>query len=369
MRLPFFQSGCKCTLVILIFVPMQKNFSQLLIKKYQEIKRNLPWRETSDPYKIWLSEVILQQTRVAQGLPYYYDFINRFETVTQLAEAPEDEVLRLWQGLGYYSRARNMHATAKEVVQKCEGVFPSTYEKLISLKGIGDYTASAIASFSQGEPVAVVDGNVIRVLSRLYEINQPADSSAGKKMFKSLAEELLDTRNSGLHNQAMMELGALICKPKNPVCEECPVSHSCMAFSNNSQTLFPVKKVKKPLKNRFLVFTVIEHNQKVWVQKRDNTEIWKGLYQFPLIEFSEHTEDAELLKKITDTYCIRSADIHAVEPEIKHILSHQRLFVRIVHVKADVLQQLKGFTTVEISELSNLAFPILLAKYIQRKFY
>lgn len=229
------------------------NFSNVLVQWYLQNKRDLPWRETSNPYKIWLSEIILQQTRVDQGLSYYFKFLNHFPTVFDLANASEEQVLKLWQGLGYYSRARNLHASAKYIVTVFQGKFPTTYNELIKLKGVGDYTASAIASICFNGPNAVVDGNVYRVLARYYGINTPINSTTGIKKFKALAQRLLNIENAGTHNQAIMEFGATMCKPQNPNCTTCPLNNSCISLEKDLIKTLPVKEKKEPLKTDILI--------------------------------------------------------------------------------------------------------------------
>lgn len=216
--------------------------TSVLIKWYHKNKRHLPWRDTQNPYLIWISEVILQQTRVIQGLDYYLRFIRKLPDIQSLATVSEDEVLKLWQGLGYYTRARNLHAAAKNIVHYFNGKFPDNYTDILKLKGIGKYTAAAVASFAFNEPVPVVDGNVCRVLSRLYAINYPADSAEGQKLIYSLAEKIIDKKNPGIFNQAIMEFGALQCVPQNPDCSKCPLNKKCLAYIYNNVSLFPVKK-------------------------------------------------------------------------------------------------------------------------------
>ncbi|HET8808815.1 MAG TPA: A/G-specific adenine glycosylase, partial [Flavobacteriaceae bacterium] len=282
------------------------NFSEKLIDWYLPQKRELPWRNTVDPYKIWLSEIMLQQTRVAQGLPYYEVFLENFPAVFDLAKASEEKVLKLWQGLGYYSRARNMHFTAKYIAEEKNGEFPKTASGLLKLKGIGDYTAAAIASICFGEPVPVVDGNVYRALSRIFGIETPIDSTLGKKEFKQLAHQLIDPKKPAEHNQALMEFGALQCKPKNPLCETCPFQNSCMALQLGKIEKLPVKtkKIKTTLRHfNYLVF--VSKNKQTLLQQRTGKGIWQNLYEFPLLE-SEKEETRESfvqkpeLKKLVD---------------------------------------------------------------------
>lgn len=261
------------------------SLSKQLIFWYLQNKRELPWRKTKDPYRVWLSEIMLQQTRVAQGLPYFLKFTEAFPTVFDLAKAEESEVLKLWQGLGYYSRARNLHFTAKYISEELEGVFPKSYKELLQLKGVGDYTASAIASICYDESFAVVDGNVYRVLSRYFGVATSINSTKGIKEFKELAQTVIDETQPGVYNQAIMDFGALHCKPQNPLCDECPLAESCVALANNSVKELPVKEKKIKIKKRYFNYLVpvTEDNQTV-LEERVGKGIWQGLYQFPLVE-------------------------------------------------------------------------------------
>ncbi len=339
-------------------------FSQKLISWYLEYKRDLPWRTTKDPYKIWLSEVILQQTRVAQGLPYYERFIKNFPTVFDLAQADEQEVLKTWQGLGYYSRARNLHHTAQYVAEHLNGEFPKTYDELIKLKGIGSYTAAAIASFSNEEPVAVVDGNVFRVLSRYFGVETDISSSAAKKEFQQLADEVLDKRNPSLFNQAIMEFGALQCTPKNPNCEICVLNDSCVALLKNKVDELPVKLKKTKVIQRFLHYLVfLDENQNTVINKRTQSGIWKNLYEFPLIEVESKTDLEIIGQKIVDSYKdeYQIQNISVFNPkEIIHKLSHQQLHISFWRI--EVKDHLKN--NISLSEISDYPFPIIIYNFI-----
>ena len=272
------------------------DFNYNLIQWYSVHKRALPWRETKDPYKIWLSEIILQQTQIKQGLPYYLKFTTNYPTVFDLAKASEDDVLKNWQGLGYYSRARNLHYTAKYVAEKLKGVFPKTYKELLTLKGVGDYTASAIASICYEESAAVVDGNVYRVLSRCFGIDTPINSTEGVKQFKRLAMSLLPKKNIGDYNQAIMEFGAKQCKPKSPNCSNCPVDYKCIALATASIQKLPVKLKKNKIRKRYLNFLVLlTKNHKTVLEKRTEKGIWQHLYQFPMLESDTSITKEELL--------------------------------------------------------------------------
>lgn len=335
--------------------------SDKLTQWYSINKRDLPWRDISNPYKIWISEIILQQTRVAQGMDYYLRFIERFPTVDSLAQASEDEVLKYWQGLGYYSRARNLHKTAKIIVNKFQGNFPTQYDDVIFLPGIGEYTAAAICSFAYDLPYAVVDGNVFRVLARLFAIDTPIDSSEGKKLFKSIANDLLDKANPGLHNQAMMEFGALQCVPVNPNCEVCPLQSHCIAFANGDISLYPSKKQKIKVRDRFFNYLFIHYQNKTYLQQRKSKDVWKNLYEFPLIESENQLlNEDELLNHPYLKDLIESSksdvEIQLSTSSVKHILSHQRIFARCFVVKMqEKTAFLNQFEELKIEDMDNYA--------------
>ena len=343
-------------------------FSNRLISWYLENKRDLPWRNTTNPYKIWLSEIILQQTRVAQGLPYYIAFVETFPTVFDLANATEEQVLKLWQGLGYYSRARNLHKTAQLVAFDLGGNFPTSYQELLKLKGIGTYTAAAIASFSSNEPVPVVDGNVFRVLARYFDVETDISSTIAKKEFTALAYEVLDKTNSLQFNQAIMEFGALQCMPKNPNCSVCVLNDSCVALQKNKINQLPVKLKKTKVTERFFNYLVFEDELgNSIIQQRTEKGIWHNLYEFPLIEsFIEFTE-----KEITDEinkmkfFSNEIMSINAYEEKsVLHILSHQRLKIRFWNI------QLKGKLENAKSKQSikKRPFPIVIFNFIEKYF-
>ncbi|MBK9146256.1 MAG: A/G-specific adenine glycosylase [Flavobacteriales bacterium] len=294
-------------------------FSRALLPWYRENQRPLPWRTSPDAYRIWLSEVILQQTRVDQGTAYWHRLVERYPTVSQLAKASEDQVLRLWQGLGYYSRARNLRTAAQQVVQEHGGKFPADHSALLKLKGVGDYTASAIASICFGIPEPVVDGNVYRVLSRVFGIATPIDCTAGKKEFRALAAELISREHPGDHNQAVMELGALLCTPKNPHCEECPLARKCIAKAEGRIDELPVKSVKAKTRTRHFNYLLIEAESRIYLQKRIGKDIWQGLWELPMIE-TEKPATASVLKK-QGPY----TSVKRIEGPVKHVLSHQAI--------------------------------------------
>ncbi len=271
------------------------NFSKALISWYLQNQRDLPWRKTVNPYNIWLSEIMLQQTRVAQGLPYYLSFIEAFPTVHDLANAEEEKVLKLWQGLGYYSRARNLHATAKFVSKELKGNFPNSYKELLKLKGVGEYTAAAIASISFNENVAVVDGNVFRVLARYFGVEQDISDSKSKKTFQELANSLVPKNNAANFNQAIMEFGAIQCTPKSPDCNNCIFNKSCFALQKKKVNQLPIKTKKTKIKDRFLNYVIVKDSDaKFLIEKRTENGIWKNLFQFPLIETEKPLKDDKI---------------------------------------------------------------------------
>lgn len=345
------------------------SFSAILINWYLKNKRDLPWRDTRDPYKIWLSEIILQQTRVEQGLPYYKKFTEKYPDVKKLAKADEDEVLKLWQGLGYYSRARNLHFTAKEIVKKHKGRFPDNYQEIRSLKGVGDYTAAAIVSFAYNLPYAVVDSNVMRVLSRYLGINEPIDSTLGKKMLAEAAQELLDNKNPADYNQAIMEFGATYCVPVKPNCENCIFNFSCEAFRLKKVNELPVKSKKTKIKKRFFHYLIIEHKGKTYLQKRAAGDIWQGLYEFPLIETDKALEFEELIKQseIKNFFKNKSIEFIKTSQDKKYVLSHQHIYARFFHVKINRLAKLDAYKQISMSELDKYALPRLIHRYLEEE--
>ncbi len=340
------------------------HFSKKILAWYYKNKRDLPWRSTKDPYKIWLSEIMLQQTRVAQGLPYYEKFVKEFPSIYHLANATEEKVLKLWQGLGYYSRARNMHNTAKAIVENYKGEFPNTYKELLKLKGIGDYTASAIASISFNVPEPVVDGNVYRVLSRYFGVDLPTNSSEGIKHFKSLAREVMNSNEIRDYNQGIMEFGAIQCAPKTPNCLHCPLNDSCVALKENRVNELPIKLKKTKVRHRYFNYIVaFDKNNKVVLEQRKGKGIWQNLYQFPLVEtdkeFALETLKEETLKvlKIETT-----SDMYLYNKKpIVHKLSHQHLHTKfwIWHTATDI------DNTVSWENVSDYPVPVLIAEFIK----
>lgn len=340
------------------------DFSKLLLQWYLQHKRDLPWRETTDAYLIWLSEIMLQQTRVAQGMPYYFAFTQAFPTVAGLANADEEEVLRLWQGLGYYSRARNMHTTARIIVSELGGKFPATYKELLRLKGVGDYTAAAIASFAFNEAVPVVDGNVFRVLSRYFDIETDISSPKAKKEFTTLARTLMPQDQPALFNQAIMEFGALQCIPKNPDCGVCIFNNSCAALQKGKVNQLPVKKKKTKITNRYFHYLVFEDPQNNTVlQKRTGKGIWQNLYEFPVIETESPEPQQDIIKRIRSDFSGHGiTDVFAFEQPIVHKLSHQHLSISFYKVM--VSKKLEA--GIALNSIRNFPFPIVIFNFIEK---
>lgn len=310
-------------------------FSSEIINWYLANKRDLPWRGTQNPYKIWLSEVMLQQTRVAQGLPYYYKFVDKYPTIVALANAPEDDILKLWQGLGYYSRARNMHAAAKMVVNEYNSEFPKSYTEILKLKGVGKYTAAAIASIAYKEPVAVVDGNVYRVLSRYFGISEPIDGGKGQKLFSDLANELLDRQQPDNFNQAMMEFGALYCTPKNPNCTACIFAATCKARIDGTVAQLPVKAKKTAVKKRYFNYLFFDKPQAAFLQKRPMGDIWANLYELPLLETDAEVANKSVLCELPDYKIYTQGQAIKFLKKafaITHKLSHRDIYATFWHI-------------------------------------
>ena len=354
-------------------------FTKKLLQWWQIHKRDLPWKKTKDPYIIWLSEIILQQTRVKQGLPYFEKFVKAYPNVGRLANAPEDEVMRLWEGLGYYSRARNMHWTARYIHEELGGVFPQSYKEIIQLKGVGPYTAAAIASFAYDLPHAVIDGNVYRVLSRFFGIETPIDSTEGKKEFARLAAEVLDKKKSAAFNQAIMDFGSLQCKPQNPACTACPLQKKCVAFNQDRIQDLPVKSKKIKRKERFFNYLVLWNEKKqVCLQKRTGKDIWQNLYQFPLIESQQKLLNKEGLlqnenwSKLFDMKKPKpSIKLSSISPSYQQLLTHQKInacFFEIYINTANtpsVSRLLPDTVWLAPSELKNYACPKIINRFIE----
>ena len=335
---------------------MSVTFSNKLINWYNHNKRDLPWRKTKDPYKIWVSEIILQQTRIEFGIKYYNKFLKRYPNVKKLANSEEIDLMKIWEGLGYYSRAINMLKTAKIVLNSFNGVFPLEYEQLIQLPGVGDYTASAISSICNDELQVVVDGNVLRFLSRMHKIDLPIESIKTKKYFKKLGFKLIQDVKPGDFNQALMDYGSTICKPKKFDCNSCLFSIDCKAYNSNSVENYPVKKKKIKLKDRFLNYVVVVTNDnKTQIKKRDSSGIWKNLYEFPLIETKIETSAKQISKELD----LNLKDLLSVK-KINHRLSHQLLHITFFVYKVDY----KLDDLVDINALASYPFPKPINKFI-----
>jgi A/G-specific adenine glycosylase len=342
--------------------------SELLILWYLKAKRDLPWRHTMDPYFIWLSEIILQQTRVNQGMEYYFRFINTFPDVGKLAAASEDEILKNWQGLGYYSRARNLHHTARIIQNEFGGVFPESYDGLLQLKGIGAYTAAAISSFAYNLPHAVVDGNVSRVLSRLFDVEEAINSTEGKKIIDALAEEALDQKNPGTYNQAIMELGALVCKPQNPACGECPLQGKCAALKNGTVNNRPVKIKKKKARVRHIHYAVMENNGHILFRKRTEKDIWQGLHDFFSVEDRAVADPDQMAKYISGSFSnVRLSALPSTAHKVyTHQLTHQKIeaeFWKFNYTGEVDLNSI--YLNIRKEDIDQLAVPRLVHKYLE----
>jgi A/G-specific adenine glycosylase len=354
----------------------KKILSKKLIAWYEENKRDLPWRHTNDPYKIWLSEIILQQTRVVQGTPYYEKFVANYPTVQELANAPEQEVLRLWQGLGYYSRARNLHFTAKYISNELQNQFPKNYKELLTLKGVGNYTAAAIASFAYDESVAAVDGNVFRVLSRLFNVDLDIASSQGKKAFEELAQEIIPKKNAGTHNQAMIEFGALHCTPQKPNCMFCTFQQACEAFRLGKQNQLPVKIKKVKVRKRYFDYLVWEFDNQFLLKERQAGDIWQGLHDFHLIESSKENSDWEnLLSDLGIDELAEKSVLINQSKVYKHILSHQNIFAQFHRVEIQtesLFEQIANQFNLSIQpkeQLQEIPKPILINNYLEESVF
>ena len=333
-------------------------FSDTLLAWNREVnRREMPWKGEKNPYLVWLSEIILQQTRVEQGLPYFLRFKDTYPTIRELADAPEDDVMRLWQGLGYYSRARNLHATAKHIAYELGEIFPSNYEEIVKLKGIGPYTAAAIASFVYGERQAVVDGNVIRVLSRVYGIEQAFDTTEGRKTFSALAQKLVSDGYPGDYNQAIMDFGATVCVPAKPKCGECPFAEKCTANKGNRQDELPVREKRIVKKERFFYYLVLRDEQEIIINKRGPGDIWQGLYELPLIESDKPIR--KNLKKTVTEYLDMNCEILNYSKPYTQQLTHQTIQSVFIFVELADFQKarIEGAVSVPLKKLHTFGFP------------
>lgn len=343
--------------------------SNTLISWYLQHKRDLPWRNTKNPYIIWLSEVILQQTRVEQGLPYFNHFVDKYPSVTVLANASEDEVLRSWQGLGYYSRARNLHSAAKQVVKEFNAEFPTTYQDLLKLKGVGDYTAAAIASFAFKEACPVLDGNVFRFISRYFGIHTPINASSAKKEYISILNDIIDSTQPDLFNQSIMEFGALQCKPKNPDCSICPFISSCSAFKNNEVNILPIKEKKLKRSVRHFYYFVHRSDNTFILNKRTEKDIWQHLYEFPLLESKQELEENDVLNQAIHQNLISTEfELRGISKKIKHVLSHQDIYAKFFEIHDPHFQyQNRGkYLYIKDDEIRDFALPRLIEQYLQK---
>lgn len=350
---------------------LKTKFAQLLLKWNREKNtRQMPWKGEKDPYKIWLSEIILQQTRVEQGLNYYNNFIRTFPDIHKLAKATDEKVFKLWEGLGYYTRCRNLLATARYISKELTGNFPDTYEDIQALKGIGPYTAAAISSFAFALPHAVVDGNVFRVLARMFGIDKPVDSADGKKFFTALANELLNKKQPGIYNQAIMDFGAVVCKPAAPLCNTCVFKKHCFAFLNNKTNELPVKEKKIIIKKRWFYYLVLEYENTIAISLRTKKDIWQGLYEFPLIEISNESDLKTILKLAESKKWIMKKDFEVlfVSPLYKQQLSHQLIAGQFVGIKLKQKSIQPGDWVWGVkNKITKYAFPKFINQFLWQK--
>jgi A/G-specific adenine glycosylase len=329
----------------------------------------MPWKGEKDPYKIWLSEIILQQTRVEQGLKYYERFVSNFPNIHKLAAAKDEKVYKLWEGLGYYSRCRNLIETARFISKKLNGKFPDKFEDILSLKGVGHYTASAVSSFAYDLPYAVVDGNVFRVLARVFGIRIPIDSTEGKKLFNQLAFELLDKKHPGVYNQALMDFGAVVCKPY-PLCNICPFNEHCFAFKNDLIEKLPVKEKKIRMTTRWFNYLVIESDKRFYIKKRESNDIWKNLNEFVLIETKKDEPVKNILKKAEKSGLLKKNlyKVESVSPDYSQQLSHQKIIGRFIKISLKKDIALTGYKPVSAKQMFRLAFPRIVNSYFEKGF-
>jgi len=352
-----------------ITIKNQIFIKNLLLWNLQKNIREMPWKGEKDPYKIWLSEIILQQTRVEQGLDYYNKFIKTFPSIFELANASDTTIFKLWEGLGYYTRCKNLIATAKFISQNLKGIFPNTYHDILKLKGIGPYTAAAIASFAFNLPYAVVDGNVFRVLARYFGIIKPIDSTKGKQAFTLLANDLLDKKKPAIYNQALMDFGAVICKPQIPLCSDCMLNVECVAFNKSIVSELPVKQKKITRKNRWFYYLIIEYKNKLYVRKRGPKDIWENLYEFVLMETNTliSLEKINDIKAIKELFANNSFEVQYVSAKNRQLLTHQIIhgqFIKIItHTKLTDL----SYKALSLKEIYQLPFPKFIAQYLKDK--
>ncbi|MBS1920020.1 MAG: A/G-specific adenine glycosylase [Bacteroidetes bacterium] len=344
--------------------------TQLLKWNNEKNNRKMPWKGEKDPYKIWLSEIILQQTRVEQGLNYYNRFIKIFPDIHQLAKATDEKVFKMWEGLGYYSRCKNLLTTAKFISKDCHGKFPESFERIIKLKGIGPYTAAAISSFAYNLPHAVVDGNVFRVLARVFGITKSLDSSEGKKYFNRLANDLLYKKSPGIYNQAIMDFGAVICKPNTPLCPECPFKKTCYAFLHNKTDLLPVKKKKINIKNRWFYYFVLEYKGTFAISQRTHKDIWEQLFEFPLLETLQRQSEMEIFKQAEKIKILKKSQYELISfsSVYKQKLSHQLIRGQFIKIKLKVKPEVKkDWKWVKMSQIGQFAFPVYIKQFLKNR--
>jgi A/G-specific adenine glycosylase len=345
-------------------------FTTTLLTWHQTLNnRTMPWKGEKNPYKIWLSEIILQQTRVEQGLAYYNKFVQQYPTIQKLAAADDTSIFKLWEGLGYYSRCKNLIATAKYVANTLNGIFPTTYEAIVALKGIGPYTAAAIASFAYNLPYAVVDGNVYRVLSRYFGIFTPIDTNEGKKEFTKLATQLLAVKQPSKYNQAIMDFGATVCKPSTPLCNTCMLANTCKAYKNEVVQMLPIKQKKPQKKVRYFYYIIAQHKGKVYVKKRPAGDIWENLYQFILIESATSIAINNQAQFMQMHHIIEPANytIKSISSMYKQQLTHQTLFGQFIYIEVKKPLMLNDYTLVSKSSLQLLPFPKFITGYLKDK--
>jgi A/G-specific adenine glycosylase len=347
----------------------KQQFAKLLLQWNNDHNdRHMPWKGEKNAYLIWLSEIVLQQTRVEQGLPYFLSFKQKYPSVKNLAEAPEDEVMKLWQGLGYYSRARNLHETAKNVHFNLAGSFPGSFEGLIKLKGVGEYTASAIASFAFGEKKAVVDGNVIRVLARVFGVDTAWDTTEGKKKFAALAQELIDDDEPGAYNQAIMDFGAVVCTPQRPLCDSCPFQKKCVAYQQNRIEDLPARKKKIKVQSRYFNYLVIKNSSEIFIQKRTGNDIWKNLYELPMFETAKPLRK-NIKAAVTDYLGINDFDIASYSEGSVQLLTHRKIHAQFIEIEYNNFKkmQLAGAQKIKLDSLDGLAFPKTVYSFLKLK--
>lgn len=343
--------------------------AQKILRWHKTVHRPLPWKGEKNPYLIWVSEIILQQTRAEQGVPYYLKFRKRFPSVESLAEASEDEVLRLWQGLGYYTRARNLHAAAKFICHKLAGRFPGDYQSIRRLKGVGEYTAAAIASFAYNQPCPVVDGNVLRVLSRLFGIETAIDSARGKEQCRALAEKLMPKKHPARYNQAVMDFGALQCVPINPDCSRCPLKKICLALKKNMVARLPVKSKKAKPKHRYFHYLVIREGNFTYLSKRNGRDIWKNLYEFPMIESNAALGISELAKTARWKEIFQKIKPHQIKfsGKFRQLLTHQKIEASFFEIHVSRRMEGNGLIRVGYGFSEKFAFPGIIRLYFLKQ--